>query len=341
MLGLLLVTIGLVAAIKPVWFGGLANRPSRETRLVGAGLIVLGLVRMGSGAGYLLFWAGFVAAVLGLVGLFRPLPRLRIASRKPAAAVLGTDLAVMVTGAVIAGPGTPPEPGPAEQTAAGTPSPAAPAQPAGDTASPLPTASPETTATAPIPSPTPSAEPSEGEAPKPSDPLIGVDTPEIYGEQEPYGPEASAFTQKQLTGKKAWLEKDVSGTNRYGRALRYVWLKQPSADPTALQVREGMFNAILVVQGYAQASTYPPDVRYADFFVKFQREARAAYRGLWRVSGSSGSSSGGTKSGSGSSAGSSGSGSGAAPAGGGDRPPFRRCRKGFQGSQGQSGEPGS
>ena len=370
MLGLLLVAIGLLAAVKPVWLEGLTHRPSREIRLVGAGLIVLGLARMGPGAGHLLFWVGFVAAALGLVSLFRPLHRLRITSRKVAAAVLGAAFVVMVTGAVIAGPGTPPEAGPAEQTAAGTPSLAASAQPAGDTASPRPTPSPETTAAAPTASPTPSAEPSEGEAPKPSDPLptepasstepanaaesskpalpagvtvavvtrvvdgdtidveyvegaklpaarvrmIGVDTPEVYGDREPYGPEASSFTKKQLTGKQVWLEKDVSETDRYGRALRYVWLTQPPPDPTEKQVREGMFNAILVLQGYAQASTYPPDVKYADLFLKFQREARAANRGLWGANESSGSS-GGTTSSSGSSGGSRSS-SGAGSSGG-------------------------
>src|SRR5690606_17337435 len=134
--------------------------------------------------------------------------------------------------------------------------------------------------------------------------MIGVDTPEVHGEREPYGPEASEFTKKQLTGQAVWLEKDVSETDRYGRALRYVWLVEPPSDPTEKQVREGLFNAILVLQGYAQVSTYPPDVKYADLLVKFQREAREADRGLWGLDSSSSSKksspSTSTKSGSGS-----------------------------------------
>ena len=361
MLGLFLVAIGLVAGIRPGWLASLTNRPVREVRLVGFGLALLGLVKMGSGAGYLLFGAGFVAAALGLVGLIRPLHRLRIPSRKVAAAVLGAALALMVTGAAIAGPGTPPEPAPSEQTTAEAPSPADPSpQPAKDPAAsgaagatPTVDASASAPATPPAPPPSGSAKdagpsssasstkPAASSQPsKATEPgraalpagvtvavvtrvvdgdtidvkylegaklpatrvrMIGVDTPEVYGKKEPYGPEASAFTKKQLAGKKVWLEKDVSETDRYGRALRYVWVKQPPADPSEKQVREGMFNAMLVLQGYAQVSTYPPDVKYANLFVKFQREARAGNRGLWGLSASSGSASGGTKSGSGSS----------------------------------------
>ena len=130
--------------------------------------------------------------------------------------------------------------------------------------------------------------------------MIGVNTPEVHGREEPYGPEASSFTRRRLAGRTVWLEKDVSETDRYGRALRYVWLVEPPADPTERQIREGMFNAILVLQGYAQVATYPPDVRYADLFVKFQREAREAGRGLWgaAVAGSAGSSRSGRSSGS-------------------------------------------
>ena len=66
-----------------------------------------------------------------------------------------------------------------------------------------------------------------------------------------------------------------------------MWLVGPPSDPLEQQVREGTFNAILVLQGYAQVATYPPDVEYADLFVKFQREAREADRGLWALDSSS------------------------------------------------------
>ena len=43
-----------------------------------------------------------------------------------------------------------------------------------------------------------------------------------------------------------------------------------------------MVNAELVRMGYAQVMTVPPNVKYAETFVKLQREAREAGRGLWR-----------------------------------------------------------
>ncbi len=43
-----------------------------------------------------------------------------------------------------------------------------------------------------------------------------------------------------------------------------------------------MVNAELVRRGYAQVMTVPPNVRYQDLFLKLQREARDARRGLWQ-----------------------------------------------------------
>ena len=48
-----------------------------------------------------------------------------------------------------------------------------------------------------------------------------------------------------------------------------------------ITVHGEMVNATLVREGYAMASTYPPDVRYSELFASLQREAREAARGLW------------------------------------------------------------
>ena len=62
------------------------------------------------------------------------------------------------------------------------------------------------------------------------------------------------------------LEKDISETDRFGRLLRYVYLEDGR-----------MVNELLVAEGFAQVSTFPPDVKYVDRFL----EAQAAERGLW------------------------------------------------------------
>lgn len=101
---------------------------------------------------------------------------------------------------------------------------------------------------------------------------IGIDTPETVHPDKPvqeYGIEASNKNKELVSGKTVSLEKDVSETDKYGRLLRYVY------------VGNLFINAELVRLGYAQVSTYPPDVEYQDLFLRLQREAQSAGRGLW------------------------------------------------------------
>jgi len=42
-----------------------------------------------------------------------------------------------------------------------------------------------------------------------------------------------------------------------------------------------MFNAELMLQGFANVMTVPPKVKYSAMFLKFEQEARNAGRGLW------------------------------------------------------------
>lgn len=112
--------------------------------------------------------------------------------------------------------------------------------------------------------------------------LIGVNSPESTTRTEPYGKEASNYTKSSLTGKTVYLEKDVSETDQYGRLLRYVWIDIPKGMNDS-EIKSKMFNAILVEEGYAQVSTYPPDVKYRDYFTKYTVEARNAKKGLWNI----------------------------------------------------------
>lgn len=95
---------------------------------------------------------------------------------------------------------------------------------------------------------------------------IGMDTPET-GDR--FGDEATGANADLVRGQTVTLVKDVSETDRYGRLLRYVF------------VREVFVNRELVLEGYATASTYPPDVACAEAFLEAQRAAVAAASGLW------------------------------------------------------------
>jgi micrococcal nuclease len=101
--------------------------------------------------------------------------------------------------------------------------------------------------------------------------LIGIDTPEVYGEQECFGRQASRFVERIVPlDAQVRYRLGVEERDRYGRALAYVWLD------------DGRFlNRMLVARGFAQALTVPPNVEYEDLFVRAARRAREAGRGLW------------------------------------------------------------
>ncbi|MDR1875952.1 MAG: thermonuclease family protein [Synergistaceae bacterium] len=112
--------------------------------------------------------------------------------------------------------------------------------------------------------------------------LIGVDTPETVHPNKPvqrYGKEASDFTKKSLLNRTIWLEYDTAPLDRYKRHLAYLWMTKPGAGEEA--IRRDMFNARLILEGYGKVMTIQPNSKYADLFVKFQKEARAKQRGLW------------------------------------------------------------
>ena len=116
--------------------------------------------------------------------------------------------------------------------------------------------------------------------------FLGVNTPETVHPNKPveyYGKEASNFTKKELTDQTVWLQTDAEVKDRYGRMLAYVWLKEPTREELDSEeaIREYMFNAKLLLDGYAQLMTVQPNSRYSNLFVHFQREARQESRGLW------------------------------------------------------------
>ena len=88
-----------------------------------------------------------------------------------------------------------------------------------------------------------------------------------------FGKEASDYLTRLIGGKKVRLEYDVGHLDKYGRTLAYVYLK------------DGTFvNALLVKNGYATVMTVPPNVKYADTFIKLERKARNKNKGLWDMS---------------------------------------------------------
>ena len=118
--------------------------------------------------------------------------------------------------------------------------------------------------------------------------LLGIDTPELhYSDKllrdskrthkdikaiQELGAKAADFTRRLCEGKTVRIETDVRKLDKYGRLLAYIYLE------------DGTFvNAKIVEEGYGQVMTIPPDVKYADYFLKLEREARKNGKGLWAV----------------------------------------------------------
>lgn len=117
--------------------------------------------------------------------------------------------------------------------------------------------------------------------------LLGVDTPEVYGEVDPaefegvpdsssgrtclgrWGERASDFAERRLGGRTVELRFDPAAPRRgaYGRLLAYVYVDGAS------------FNRRLVERGYARVFT--GEFTRNDAYLDAERRARENGTGLW------------------------------------------------------------
>jgi micrococcal nuclease len=101
---------------------------------------------------------------------------------------------------------------------------------------------------------------------------IGIDAPEVAheGTRADYlGEEASARNALLLGSDPLSLELDVEKRDPYGRLLAYVW------------AGEVFVNERLVLDGYARAHDYPPNLSRQPRLREAERKAKAAQVGLW------------------------------------------------------------
>jgi micrococcal nuclease len=106
---------------------------------------------------------------------------------------------------------------------------------------------------------------------------IGINAPETKHptkKVECFGEKASIKNKELVEGKEVRIEKDVSQSDRYKRLLRYVYVQQDDGS-------EIFVNEYLVREGYAKASSYPPDIKFQELFKSAENEARDLNKGLW------------------------------------------------------------
>lgn len=110
--------------------------------------------------------------------------------------------------------------------------------------------------------------------------FIGINCPEYTKEIEPYGKEATEYTNEKLYNKTIYLQKDVTDTDDYDRLLRYIWLeKVDTIDEES--VKNYLFNYDLVAKGLAQSNYYKPNVTLQDYLEYAEINAKRNKIGMW------------------------------------------------------------
>lgn len=103
--------------------------------------------------------------------------------------------------------------------------------------------------------------------------LLLIDTPEVFVNQECFGPQASDRTAELLpVGDAVRVEADRDQTDRYGRTLLHVWTGDGVEVGQALL--RGGFATVLVVQ---------PNERYLADYRRAEQQADRADEGLWQA----------------------------------------------------------
>jgi micrococcal nuclease len=102
---------------------------------------------------------------------------------------------------------------------------------------------------------------------------IGIETPELNlkeGGSEFFAKQASRYNQKLVFMKKVRLEFDKEREDNAGRMLAYVFEKRV------------FVNAELIKLGYARTNIIPPNDKYKNMFLDYEKKAKQSEKGLWQ-----------------------------------------------------------
>lgn len=101
--------------------------------------------------------------------------------------------------------------------------------------------------------------------------LIGVDTPETYGGEQPLGPEATWLTTRKLEGEQVELTLGADPVDPYDRLLANV----------VVTGEQKTHAENLLALGLAQTLFYEPNTERRQLFENIQADARQRQAGIW------------------------------------------------------------
>jgi micrococcal nuclease len=102
---------------------------------------------------------------------------------------------------------------------------------------------------------------------------IGIEAPELNmkeGGPEFFARQASRQNQKLVLLKKVRLEFDKEKKDSEGRTLAYVFVKNV------------FVNAELIKLGFAKTNIVPPNDKYKNMFLDYEKKAKQSEKGLWQ-----------------------------------------------------------
>ncbi|MEM1312761.1 MAG: thermonuclease family protein [Patescibacteria group bacterium] len=108
---------------------------------------------------------------------------------------------------------------------------------------------------------------------------LNVDTPETKKPNtlvQCYGVQAASYNYQLVYNKQVVLVSDKEDQDRYGRYLRFVFLK--GRDYSKI---ENSVNAILVREGLGRAQIINPNNAFENKFTEIQESAKLAGKGVW------------------------------------------------------------
>ena len=103
--------------------------------------------------------------------------------------------------------------------------------------------------------------------------LLGIDSP---ARGECGFVESRAYLEELLKSKQVYIEKDITGADRYDRLLRYLYVPSDDIREDDVLVQDALLRA-----GWVRTLAIAPDNRYRDLFASAQEEAKQAERGIW------------------------------------------------------------
>jgi len=102
--------------------------------------------------------------------------------------------------------------------------------------------------------------------------LLGIDSPE---QGDCYYEQSKDALNELVLGENIKLEKDIFGTDNFGRLLRYVFLPRPDF------INDVFVNDYLLEQGFANTLLMSNSQKYRDILIHSRNEAVTDERGMW------------------------------------------------------------